>query len=98
MSDRFLAIENAKYIFNNMRAIGDEVEFKKDGIMQQRAKEVLNKTIDLLRILETKGLFSALEEGIFGGVKRPKNGGKGLAGVSSKGEHYYNPFLALMKK
>ncbi len=98
MSDRFLAIENAKYIFNNMRAIGDEVEFKKDGLMQQRAKEVLNKTIDLLRILETKGLFAALEEGIFGGVKRPKNGGKGLAGVSSKGEHYYNPFLDLMKK
>lgn len=98
MADRYLSIENAKYIFNNMRSIGEEVEFKKDGIMQQRAKEVLNKTIDLLHELETKGLFSALEEGIFGGVKRLKNGGKGLAGVSSKGEHYYNPFLALMKK
>ncbi|MDD2551483.1 MAG: lysine 5,6-aminomutase subunit alpha [Dysgonamonadaceae bacterium] len=98
MSDRYLSIENAKYIFNNMRNIGDEVEFKKDGIIQQRAKEVLNKTIELLRELETKGLFTALEEGIFGGVKRPKNGGKGLGGVSSKGEHYYNPFLVLMKK
>ena len=98
MSDRFLAIENAKYIFNNMRAIGEEVEFKKDGIIQKRAHKVLNKTIDLLKELESKGLFSALEEGIFGGVKRPKNGGKGLAGVSSKGEHYYNPFIALMKK
>lgn len=98
MGDRFLAIENAKYIFNNMRAIGEEVEFKKDGIIQQRAKEVLHKTIDLLKELESKGLFTALEEGIFGGVKRPKNGGKGLAGVSSKGEHYYNPFIALMKK
>ena len=28
MSDRFLSIENARYIFNNMRSIGDEVEFK----------------------------------------------------------------------
>ncbi|MGV8963912.1 MAG: lysine 5,6-aminomutase subunit alpha [Candidatus Saccharimonadaceae bacterium] len=98
MSDRYLAIENAKYIFNNMRAIGDEVTFKEDGIIQQRAKEVLNKTISLLKELEAKGLFSALEEGIFGGVKRPKNGGKGLAGVSTKGEQYYNPFLTLMKK
>ena len=25
MSDRYLAIENAKYIFNNMKNIGDEV-------------------------------------------------------------------------
>jgi beta-lysine 5,6-aminomutase alpha subunit len=98
MSDRFLAIENAKYIFNNMRAIGEEVEFKKDGIIQKRAHKVLNKTIELLKELESKGLFSALEEGIFGGVKRHKSGGKGLAGVSSKGEHYYNPFIALMKK
>ena len=98
MSDRYLAIENAQYIFNNMRSIGEEVEFKKDGMIQKRAQEVLSKTIDLLKELESKGLFSALEEGIFGGVKRPKNGGKGLAGVSSKGEHYYNPFIALMKK
>ena len=32
MSDRYLSIENAKYIFNNMRSIGDEMEFKADGI------------------------------------------------------------------
>ena len=44
-SDRYLSIENAKYIFNNMRNIGDEVEFKKDGIIQKRAQEVLEKTI-----------------------------------------------------
>ena len=98
MSDRYLAIENPQYIFHNMRSIGEEVEYKKEGMIQKRAQEVLSKTIDLLKELESKGLFSALEEGIFGGVKRPKNGGKGLAGVSSKGEHYYNPFIALMKK
>ncbi|HPV57842.1 MAG TPA: lysine 5,6-aminomutase subunit alpha, partial [Tenuifilaceae bacterium] len=28
MSDRYLAIENAKYIFKNMKSIGDEVEYK----------------------------------------------------------------------
>ena len=36
MSDRALSIENAKYIFNNMEALGDELEFKQGGIMQQR--------------------------------------------------------------
>ncbi len=41
MSDRYLSIENAKYIFNNMRNIGDEMEFKEDGICRKRAKLVL---------------------------------------------------------
>jgi len=93
MSDRYLAIENAEYIFNNMRNIGDEVEFKTDGIIQRRAQEVLNKSISLLEKMEEEGLFKALEKGIFGGIKRPVNGGKGLDGVSPRGEHYYNPFI-----
>ena len=38
MSDRYLAIENAQYIFNNMRSIGEEVEFKKDGMIQKELK------------------------------------------------------------
>lgn len=96
MSDRYLSIENAKYIFNNMHNIGDEVEFKEDGIIQTRAKEVLDKTIALLEELQEEGLFTAIEKGIFGDVKRAKTGGKGLAGVSMKGEHYYNPFIGLM--
>jgi len=60
MSDRYLSIENAKYIFNNMRKIGDEME------------------------------------GIFGNVKRPRNGGKGLGGVVEKGVNYMNPYVTLM--
>ena len=96
MSDRYLSIENAKYIFNNMKDIGEEVEFKKDGIVQSRAKEVLDKAIALLENIEREGLFTALEKGIFADVKRPKNGGKGLEGVAAKGEHYYNPFIELM--
>ena len=37
------------------------------------------------------------KKGIFGDVKRPKNGGKGLAGVTLKAENYLNPFVELMK-
>ncbi len=36
MSDRYLAI-NAKYMFGNMKNIGDEVEFKEGGIIRNRA-------------------------------------------------------------
>lgn len=96
MSDRYLSIENAKYIFGNMKNLGDEVEFKKDGMIQNRAKEVLDNAIALLENIEHEGLFTALEKGIFGDVKRPKNGGKGLAGVAAKGANYYNPFIELM--
>lgn len=96
MSDRYLSIENAKYIFGNMKSIGEEMEFKKDGIIQTRAREVLDKAIALLENMEREGLFSALEKGIFADVKRPKNGGKGLEGVAPKGHNYYNPFIPLM--
>lgn len=97
MSDRYLAIENARYIFNNMKSIGDEMEFKSDGIIQKRAQTVLDEALDLLIRIEKEGLFNALEKGIFGDVKRPKTGGKGLSGVVEKGEHYSNPFIELMK-
>lgn len=97
MSDRYLSIENARYIFNNMHSIGDDVEFKEGGIMQTRAREVLDKTIALLEELVEEGLFTALEKGIFGDVKRPRDGGKGLAGVALKDGEYYNPFIELMK-
>ena len=97
MSDRYLSIENARYIFNNMRDIGEEVEFKEGGIIRQRAALVLDNAVALLEELVKEGLFNALEKGKFGDVKRPKDGGKGLDGVVAKGENYFNPFIDLMK-
>ncbi len=97
MSDRYLSIENARYIFNNLKDIGEEVEFKEGGIIRQRAALVLDNAVALLEELVKEGLFNALEKGKFGDVKRPKDGGKGLDGVVAKGEHYSNPFIELMK-
>ncbi|MBR0436430.1 MAG: D-lysine 5,6-aminomutase subunit alpha, partial [Clostridia bacterium] len=51
----------------------------------------------LLKEIETLGLFTTLERGIFADVKRPKDGGKGLAGVVIKDAHYFNPFIEVMK-
>jgi len=97
MSDRYLSIENAKYVFNTMKNIGDEVEYKEGGIIRTRAAQVVDKAIVLLEDLEKEGLFNALEKGKFANIKRPKNGGKGLAGVAEKGANYMNPFIDLMK-
>lgn len=96
MQDRMLSIENAKYIFNNARAIGDEMEYKQDGIIQNRAQFVLSEAEKLLKDIEKEGLFATIEKGKFGGVKRARDGGKGLAGVCVKDENYFNPFIGLM--
>jgi beta-lysine 5,6-aminomutase alpha subunit len=96
MADRALSIENARYIFNNMRDIGDEVEFKDGGMIQTRAAEVLEKAATLLKDIEEEGLFATLEQGKFAGVKRSRTGGKGLDGVVEKDAKYLNPFIELM--
>ncbi len=97
MSDRAMAIENAGYIARTMKDFGGEVEFKKDGIIQKRAGEVLKKAAVLLKEIEGQGLFATLEKGTFAGIKRPKDGGKGLDGVVVKDTSYFNPFVDLMK-
>lgn len=96
MADRALSIENARYIFNNMHSLGDEITFKEGGIIQNRANEVLAKTHELLKEIEAIGLFKTLERGIFAGVKRPMDGGKGLKGVVEKDKAYFNPFMTIM--
>ena len=96
MQDRYLSIENANYIFNNCRDLGSEVEFKEGGIIQTRAQTVLAKADALLAEVEKEGLFSTIEQGKFGGVKRPRDGGKGLEGVCVKDDQYFNPFIPLM--
>lgn len=96
MSDRYLSIENARYIFNNLRNIGDEIQFKEDGIVHRRANQVLHEATELLEEIKKLGLFGALEKGIFADIKRSRNGGRGLDGVAEKTENYFNLFIPKM--
>ena len=96
LHDRMLSIENAKYVFNNARDIGEEVEYKKDGMIQKRAQKVLQDANELLHQMEKDGLFATIEAGKFAAVKRPLNGGKGLDGVCKKDNFYFNPFIEKM--
>jgi beta-lysine 5,6-aminomutase alpha subunit len=97
MGDRFLAVENAKYVMNNMEGFYDEVEFRKDGLVVGRAKEVLGQTLGFLREIKDKSLFDAISQGLFADVKRPKDGGKGLDGLVKKGNNYWNPVEDALK-
>ncbi len=64
--------------------------------MEQRANEVLDLALDLLQSIRRDGLFRTIEEGRFAGIKRPFEGGKGLAGVVLKEDQYLNPFVELL--
>ena len=96
MSDRALAIANARYIATSMADFGDDIEFREGGIMEQRANEVLDLALDLLQNIRRDGLFRTIEEGKFAGIKRPFEGGKGLSGVVLKEDQYLNPFVDLL--
>ena len=90
LSDRHLAIKNAKMVQTTMRSLADEVFFKPDGIIQRRAQEVLKKAHQLLSSIAEQTLFDALEQGVFAEVKRPREGGKGGEGVVAKHADYLN--------
>lgn len=96
MSDRYLSIENARYIFNNMKNIGDEVVFKENGIIQNRAKEVLDKATVLLEKIEREGLLQPWKKEFLPVSSDPKTEGKGWNGVCAKGKNYSNPFVEIM--
>ena len=94
MHDRHMAIESARYILNNAASIGDEVEFKRDGLVVRRAHETVEQTIGLLEEVESMGLFEALAAGRFADVKRRRDGGRGRAGVVVRAADYFNPIEA----
>ncbi len=91
MGDRYLALENAQYVMKNARSLGSEIEFKKDGIIQTRAQDVLAEACDFLEEVREKGMFSSLSDGRFADVERPVEGGKGKDGVFERGADYFNP-------
>ena len=93
LSDRYLAIQNALMIQKTMHSIADEIEYKSGGIIENRANEVVSKAHQLLKYIASQGIFKTLEEGVFAGIKRPFDGGKGLKGVVSKEPSYCNVVL-----
>jgi len=92
LQDRFLALENARYVMNTARHLADEVTFVPGGRVEQRANQVLNDALELLIHVDKVGLMEAIEQGLFADVKRGRFGGKGLEGVAKKAHNYYNPF------
>ncbi len=92
LGDRALAIENAKYVMHTARHFGDEIEFKRDGIVERRAQNVLAMALELLERVAEVGLMGAIDAKTFADVKRSPEGGRGLEGVFERARDYWNPF------
>jgi len=92
IQDRFLSLECARYVMNAARDLRGELRFAKNGLIQKRARAVLDKALALLGTIEKQGLIRAIETGRFADIKRPRRGGKGLDGVVEKAPEYVNPF------
>jgi beta-lysine 5,6-aminomutase alpha subunit len=95
LSDRDLAVENAKYMVRTARRVADEWWPPKDGRIRARAMQVLQETVDLLSRVEEVGMFEAIQAAEFADTSRPPDGGHGLDGVVPIAEDYFNPFLEL---
>jgi beta-lysine 5,6-aminomutase alpha subunit len=95
--DRVIGLENVNYVFAAARDLGDEIEFKRGGIIQRRAQEVLQGAHELLAQIAEAGLYAALARGVFGDVPRRLEQGRGLEGVVEVGEEYFNPAGELMR-
>ncbi|HEV3320446.1 MAG TPA: lysine 5,6-aminomutase subunit alpha [Solirubrobacteraceae bacterium] len=95
--DRVIGLENVNYTFNAAHDLGEEIEFKRGGIIQTRAQEVLAGAHDLLRRIAEHGLFAALGEGVFGDVPRRVDDGRGIEGIVETDPGYCNPVSELMR-
>ena len=96
--DRVLGLQNVDYVFNSARDLGEEIEFKRGGIIQTRAQEVLGGARELLERIADTGLFKSIEEATFGDVSRRVDDGRGIEGIIQTEDRYFNPLLELMRE
>jgi beta-lysine 5,6-aminomutase alpha subunit len=92
LGDRALSIDNARYIMNTARHLGDELICVPGGKIETRAATVLRDAHALLERIARRGLMESIEDGIFADVKRTSQGGRGIEGVFARGPAYWNPF------
>lgn len=98
LSDRDLAIENARYVLEGAGELAGEISFEPGGLVERRATQVLEECRLMLRKVADIGMFAAIEAGMFADTVRTRDGGKGLEGVAKKSEAYFNPLMDILNE
>ncbi|TDC45029.1 lysine 2,3-aminomutase [Actinomadura sp. KC345] len=96
LSDRDLALENVRYVRDACGNLAEDFVPRPDGMLVQRAKQVLAESVELLERIAGDGLLDAIAEGTFGVTRRAPDGGKGLDGVVPRAEGYVNPAIEIL--
>jgi len=96
--DRVLGLQNVDYVFNAAHDLGEEIEFKRGGIVQRHAQQVLAGAHALLERIAQTGLLEAIEQATFGDVSRSEDEGRGIEGIVATEERYFNPVTELMRE
>ncbi len=97
LMDRYLSLKATRYMYTACKHLGDEIEWKQDGIVAKRAELVLEEAHELLETVGREGIWDAISRGAFADVKRTRTGGKGYAGVFERAPDYLNPVLDLLE-
>jgi beta-lysine 5,6-aminomutase alpha subunit len=97
LSDRDLALNNAGYVFGGASALAGELVFEPGGLVERRAAQVLEECRLMLQKVADIGMFEAIEAGMFADTSRPKDGGKGLAGVVRRDDDYFNAVTEMLE-
>jgi beta-lysine 5,6-aminomutase alpha subunit len=92
LGDRALSLENARYVMNTARHLGDEIVLRPGGAIERRAQTVLEGCEALLERVAAMGLMKAIESATFADVSRTPDGGRGFEGVFARADDYFNPF------
>ena len=98
LMDRYLALKATRYVYGAAKHLGEEIEFKKDGIVAKRAVLVLDEALALLEEVKRDSIWEAIGRGAFADVKRTRTGGKGYAGVLERSKDYVNPLLDALER
>src|SRR5262249_48358676 len=81
------------------RHLGEEIhQWKPGGIVETRAREVLESARRLLDEVRRDTIWDAIGRGAFADVKRTRTGGKGHAGVVERHPEYVNPILEALER
>jgi beta-lysine 5,6-aminomutase alpha subunit len=91
LSDRDLALQNVRYVFDAAGRLHEDFRPAPDGFIATRARQVLSEAVDLLERICDDTLLEAIADGTFGLMRRPAAAGRGHDGVVPRAGGYYNP-------
>jgi beta-lysine 5,6-aminomutase alpha subunit len=80
------------------RHLGDEIVLRPGGTIERRAHDVLADCETLLERVAGIGLMKAIEAALFADVSRGADGGRGLDGVFTRSNEYWNPFAEALTR